>query len=135
MLPSEYLKQGFCQGIIATDASGKPAPTFGSPAELYNFPRVNFSILGAINHACSDEMYFDGTYNKLVQTTACMAYVQLLREKIEFNIPDPHTTNREKHHMRVIWKYNDVPGRTQHEAVELMQRVESIVGVTSKMVR
>ena len=78
MLPSEYLQQGFCQGVTATDALGNPAPAFGSPKELDEFPRERFSILGAINHACSDQMYFDGTYNKLIQTTAGMAYVQLL---------------------------------------------------------
>ena len=135
MLPSEYLKQGFCQGVIATDVLGNPAPTYGSPEELFDFPRMNFSIIGAINHACSDEMYFDGIYNDLIQFTAALARDELWKEGIELEIPSTNTITREACILETIWVYNNTTWRTQDEAIKLMQNAESVIGITHEMTK
>ncbi len=125
MLPSEYLQQGFCQNVMATDKFGNPAPTHGTFDEMKNFPREIFSIVGAINHSCSDDMYHNGTYNQLLRMTAVLSRNELIKQDSVFeNLIDPNITDRENNHFKVIWQYNNFPGRTQKEAVELMQHVE-----------
>ena len=113
-LPSEYLQKGFCQHVFATDDNGNPAPQGVSPDEFFGFKRTHFSILGAINEWCQDDDYFDGTYNRVIKETL-------------HQICGPG-----HHHTDNIWLYNNHPNRTQAEVVELMQTVESNIGLNKK---
>ena len=105
-LPSELLQQGFCQHEMYLDATGLPLPTVGTPEVMLNRDPKYFSIIGAINHACTDDMYFDGIYDKLI-------------EQVLYLICGPG-----EHHTDNIWFYNNAPGRTQDEVVDLVSKAE-----------
>ena len=136
MFPSEYLQQGFCQNVHATDKFGRIAPISGTIDEMNNFPRERFSMVGAINQSCSDEMYFDGTYNHLLRITAQLSRNELIKQDKEFeNLIDPNMTNRESNHFKVIWQYNDYPERTQEEVIALMQHAELLVSLSRELTK
>lgn len=98
MKPSEYIRQGWCQGAVARNATGVPCQPTHRDATAW-------CLYGAINKTYPEDTE---------QRTRIMDRIRhILRAQRFIHVDDPASL--------ALW--NDHPKRTQQEVIQLLQQV------------